>query len=212
EAPAYFIAKYPVTNAQFQAFVDAPDGYHNAAWWSAIEKHMGASRPAAWREPNAPRERVSWFEAIAFARWANETVVKPHSDWIIGLPSDAEWRQAYTLDGDDYPWEGEPDPIKHANVGGSVGRTSVVGLFPGGASVSNALDMAGNVRAGRWDLHANLGNTSISDDTGFDHARVLRGGSWGGLSYFLRASYRGRNQPVFRGDLVGFRVLCRPHR
>src|SRR5512145_2301242 len=44
--PAFAIAKYPVTNAQFQVFVDTHDGYANAAWWDY-------SRTAAdWREEN----------------------------------------------------------------------------------------------------------------------------------------------------------------
>jgi very-short-patch-repair endonuclease len=72
---AFRMAKYPVTNAQFQVFVDAPDGYADPVWWNFSE----AAR--AWREKNTapveshfsddklPREMVSWYEAMAFCRW-----------------------------------------------------------------------------------------------------------------------------------------------
>ena len=36
------IAKYPVTNLQFQAFIDAEDGYRNQEWWKGIEAERSA--------------------------------------------------------------------------------------------------------------------------------------------------------------------------
>jgi len=30
----YWISRYPITNAQFQGFVDARDGYGNKDWWT----------------------------------------------------------------------------------------------------------------------------------------------------------------------------------
>ena len=38
--------------------------------------------------------------------------------------------------------------------------------------------------------------------------RVLRGGSWSDLPYFLRASYRGRGEPDLRHSDGGFRIAC----
>ena len=32
------IAKYPITNVQFEAFINAKDGYRNAKWWEGIKK------------------------------------------------------------------------------------------------------------------------------------------------------------------------------
>jgi Sulfatase-modifying factor enzyme 1 len=63
------IAKYPVTNLQFQAFVNAEDGYGNAEWWKGIKQIEGPAE-ATWKEANSPREKVSWFEAVAFSRVA----------------------------------------------------------------------------------------------------------------------------------------------
>jgi hypothetical protein len=34
DSPAFFIAKYPITNAQFQEFIDARDGYSRTHWWN----------------------------------------------------------------------------------------------------------------------------------------------------------------------------------
>jgi formylglycine-generating enzyme required for sulfatase activity len=36
--------------------------------------------------------------------------------------------------------------------------------------------------------------------------RVLRGGSWSGIPDLLRSAYRGRNQPDYSGNGIGFRV------
>jgi formylglycine-generating enzyme required for sulfatase activity len=37
EVEPFAIAKYPITNAQFQVFVDAPDGYRDPKWWGYSE-------------------------------------------------------------------------------------------------------------------------------------------------------------------------------
>ena len=63
--PAFDIARYPVTHRQFQAFIDA-GGYADARWWNGLADRFDAPRAAEWREPNAPRETVSWYEAVAF--------------------------------------------------------------------------------------------------------------------------------------------------
>ena len=32
----FYIAKYRVTYAQYQAFVEAEDGFHNLTWWQGM--------------------------------------------------------------------------------------------------------------------------------------------------------------------------------
>ena len=67
EVKPFRMAKYPVTNSQFQVFID-DGGYGNNAWWKGIEKIAAAAEPR-WKDANAPRETVSWYEAVAFCRW-----------------------------------------------------------------------------------------------------------------------------------------------
>jgi hypothetical protein len=68
--PPYAIARYPVTNRQWQAFVD-DGGYTDERWWAGLAGHSGPGEPS-WTEPTAPRETVSWFEATAYCRWLGE--------------------------------------------------------------------------------------------------------------------------------------------
>ena len=42
-------------------------------------------------------------------------------------------------------------------------------------------------------------------------ARVLRGGSWSIPAQFLRSACRGRDDPGFRSDALGFRLLSSAH-
>lgn len=135
------IAKYPVTNAQFEAFLKAGDGYQNKKSWKDLEQSQDAAQPS-WQEANSPRETVSWYEAIAFCRWLSDKM-----GTSIRLPTEWEWQQAAT-GGDPerkYPWEGEWDSSRCNGEESRVNRTTAVGMYPQGATLLSVLDMAGNV-------------------------------------------------------------------
>jgi len=99
----YWIGRYPVTNAQYQAFVD-DGGYRNEAFWSEAKaqgywKDGKTKDWSGWRDapydwgtpytlPNHPRVGITWYEALAFTRWLRE-------QWPgTRLPSEAEWEKA----------------------------------------------------------------------------------------------------------------------
>ncbi len=81
--PAFEIARYPVTWLQYQAFVEAADGYKNAEWWdfskfAAIWRRENPQpKDAHWSIPNHPRESVTWYEAMAFCRWLEAKLAPP---------------------------------------------------------------------------------------------------------------------------------------
>ena len=58
DVKAFRIAKYPVTNVQFQAFIDAEDGYQNAEWWKDIETERKAIRAPLERSQFSSGNRV----------------------------------------------------------------------------------------------------------------------------------------------------------
>jgi len=101
ELRPFRIATFLVTNVQFDAFLNAEDGYRNKEWWKDIEQSMEADKPS-WLEANAPRETVSWYEAVAFCRW-----LSARTGTNIRLPTEWEWQQAATGGdaGREYPWE-----------------------------------------------------------------------------------------------------------
>jgi hypothetical protein len=201
EVKPFHMAKYPVTNRQFQRFID-DGGYDNDLWWEGIAKLL--PMPSSWQEANCPRETVSWFEAVAFCRWLSS-----RTDTTIRLPTEWEWQQAAT-GGDptrEYPWPGDRDVARCNSSESRLNRTTAVGLYPGGATQQGLLDMAGNVW--EWCL-----NTYEQPETSkavhieeSNVQRVIRGGSWNDLPGLLRSSSRDGNYADDRdNDYVGFRL------
>jgi formylglycine-generating enzyme required for sulfatase activity len=192
----FAIAQYPVTNAQYQAFVDAPDGYAGSRWWDY-------SRPAsdmAFGGADSPRTHVTWYEAVAFCGW-----LSARTGETIRLPAEAEWqRAAQGDDGREFPWGDEwDDGCCHHNLhADKMGAVSVMTFAGHGDSPFGVVDMAGNV----WEWCATSWETGAAD-LSTDDVRVLRGGSWfDGVMSCFRTTYRGSWNPELTSDLRGFRI------
>lgn len=197
------IAQYPVTNAQFEAFLKAEDGYQNDKLWQDIEPNLLADR-SSWSEPNAPRETVSWYDAVAFCRW-----LSAKTGTSICLPTEWEWQHAAT-GGDlrhEYPWERRWN-ASHCNSRESgLGRTTHVGIFPQGTTQHGVLDMAGNVWEWCLNTYENPDQPEAVDINTTGGKRVIRGGSWYDGAGDLRASHRSRTDADSRYSTVGFRLV-----
>ena len=73
----FWIARYPVTYAQYHAFLEAKDGFANPEWWRGLAApEEDRKRPGEQRFPywNHPAEHVSWYDAVAFCRWLTAKV------------------------------------------------------------------------------------------------------------------------------------------
>jgi formylglycine-generating enzyme required for sulfatase activity len=208
----YRIARYPVTNAQYQTFIEADD-YGHAAWWQP-----GTSKeayPWRWDQPNRPRVAIDWIEATAFCRWLTARCHKARlvgADEVIRLPTEQEWeRAARGTDGREYPW-GAEYRVGYANLdettvdrdGLFLRETSAVGLYSRGASPDGLLDCAGNV----WEWCLNRYTDPDDPSTTGEGDRSLRGGSWDDDPASARAANRGGYSPGFRVTAVGFRLVC----
>ncbi len=202
--PDFAIAKYPVTNKQYQAFIAAKDGYNNAKWWDYSEFAQ------AWRDEHKtpadttfagddlPRTDVCWYDAMAFCHWlAQRTQQK------ITLPTDQQWQRAAIGDtGWQYPWGNEPPDKDRCNFAQNVGQTTPVTQYPKGTSPYGVMDMSGNVW--EWCL-TEWGTDSINTNTNLP--RVVRGGSWWyDYSVVLRAAYRSWYYPGRFSFSQGFRL------
>ena len=220
----FWMARYPVTYCQFQVFVDASDGLGNPHWQTGLAR-MGSDylREQYFEFWNHPRDSVTWSQAIAFCRWLTakakaEPSLLPSAarsgGWRISLPTEWQWEKAARgYDGRNYPW-GEKYIPGCANVDETEKKdgphylqsTSVVGLYPQGASPYGLLDMSGNVWEWCLNEYDKPGRIQVAGDEG----RVLRGSSWLDSAASASASSRGWNSPRFRPDLRGFRVVAVP--
>lgn len=214
DLPAFWIDRFPVTQGQYQAFIDA-GGYRNPQVWSPegwrwLQEHP-VSQPLYWRPDAAdhPVCGVSWYEADAYARFMGKC-----------LPTEAEWEKAaswnpVTNKRQRYPW-GQSDPSSyHCNHSHSIGQTTPVEAYPRGQSAYGCYDLLGNV----WEWTATWfqpypGFRSYPypgySRAYFDHRhRVLKGGSWATDSPVLRSAFRNWYHPGTRQHFAGFRCVRR---
>lgn len=213
---AYYVDRYPVTNREYRAFIDA-GGYHTRSYWTPTGwefiQARRIERPLYWNDPHwngedQPVTGLNWWEAKAYARFAGKQ-----------LPSEAQWEcAARGHDGRRFPWgDAEPTPA-HATYAVDCDpaelqrRATPVSACPAGASPWGCMDMAGNV--GEWCLD------NASQDYGWDLTctdplfwigeeadHIVRGGSGLHNEDYLRCSSRDYYPPTLRDNLVGFRCV-----
>jgi formylglycine-generating enzyme required for sulfatase activity len=185
QMPRFFIDRYPVSNAQFKAFIDATR-YHPADDANFLKHWKNGSYPEGWG--NKPVTWVSLEDARAYAVWAGKR-----------LPREWEWQYAATgKDGRAYPWGNEwrADAVPQQATGRTVAVPDDVDAHPQGASPFGVQDLVGNV----WQW---------TDEYSDEHTRyaILRGGSsyrpQGSIWYFPQA---------YRNDQHGKLLLMAPGR
>ncbi len=220
----YKIARYSVTNAEYDRFIKS-SGYNlDADWWTASARRYIQNRysPDFWNDQRycgatQPVIGVMWHEAIAYCNWLSQ---QGHAQgWLPGtdeirLPTSLEWeRAARHTDQRRYPW-GEVDPTaEHANhqVTGIV-RTTPVGCFPRGKSECGAQDLAGNTFEWLATLSQKAAQTTpVRDCKRLDRVLVTAS-NWDdnqtiNLSCGARLSY----VPNVWSNFSGFRVVWFPH-
>ncbi len=197
--PDFYLARTPLTNAQYAAFVEA-----TGSW---VPSHWGQGKPPEG-EQDYPVVNISWASAMEYCRWLSSVTGQSYS-----LPSEAEWEKgARGVDGRICPWGDEWDS-QCCGTRGLAPAPTPVGLFPRGASPYGLLDMVGNV----WQWTRSLYRPYPYDpadgreDLKAAGERVMRGGpcqaekSAGGLKY-VRCARRGRSQPGQSHYNRGFRV------
>ncbi len=201
----FFMAKYPVTQAQWKAVAAFPK----------INIDLNPE-PSYFKGANRPVENVSWDEAVEFcARLAKKT------GKTYRLPSEAEWEYACRA-GTTTPFHfGETITTDLANYNGSVTyasepkgiyrqKTTDVGSFP--PNGFGLYDMHGNVWewcADTW--HENYQGApaggSVWESGGNQDSRVLRGGSWDLSAVYCRSAPRFGSSAGYRHGYLGFRVV-----
>jgi formylglycine-generating enzyme required for sulfatase activity len=193
--PSFFIGKYPLTQAQYQAI-------------------MG-NNPAHFKGNNRPVESVSWNKAVNFCQKLSQKTGKNYK-----LPSEAQWEYACRAGTTTPFYFGEsitPDLVNYngnyayaaAPEGQYRGQTTDVGTFPPNAF--GLYDMHGNVW--EWcedDWQENYVNAPISGSAliSLSKHKLLRGGSWFNDPENCRSAYRSDSDLDDYNLNIGCRVVC----
>lgn len=226
DLPGYWLDTTPVSNADYQRFID-DGGYRQPRWWSEQgwqhRQQAELEAPLFWRReaggwlrrrfgrgepvpPDQPVVHVCWYEAEAYARWAGRR-----------LPTEAEWEKAARHDSVNAltrrnPW-GDADPgPEHANLGQRHLEPAPTGSYPAGAAPCGARQLLGDVwewTSTDFDGYPGFAAfpyreySEVFFDSGY---KVLRGGSFGTDPVACRSTFRNWDFPIRRQIFSGFRT------
>jgi iron(II)-dependent oxidoreductase len=227
----YRIAATPVTNAEFQRFVEA-GGYQQRELWSDAgwqwRLEAQAEHPVCWQreddhwlwrrfdmlgplEPFQPVIHVNWYEANAYCAWAGRR-----------LPSEAEWELAASAEraaggrgiSDHkrrYPWGDESPSPARANLDSAAMGCLDVRTLPAGDSPFGCRQMIGNIwewTADTFDAYPGfeLDPYDTYSAPSFGQQKVLRGGCWATRARLIRNTFRNFYTPDRNNIFAGFRT------
>lgn len=206
------ISKYPITIAQFMAFVEAGAYENREYWqWSKVSEEwfekVGSKKidpEKGFPKPNvisAPIVDISWIEAVGFCLWLGKL-----TNTKIRLPYESEWEYAAKLHHRTYSYSDEFDAEKYVSRRLSLGAAAPVGVHL--CEYENyPSDLTGNI----WEwtqtlipidqehlkdyvrLQAKRDVKFSSNELNKDSRMVAKGGSFLNGAFQDRNSYRGRD-------------------
>jgi formylglycine-generating enzyme required for sulfatase activity len=197
----YWIARFLVTNEQFDVYVKDKGIKHPMNSWDDKKDH--------------PVRYISWIAAMAYCQWLNILYkAELPAGTALRLPTEAEWEKAARgTKGHEFPWGDEFDKDRCNSSESDIRDTTPVGLYsPQGDSPYGCADMTGNV----WEwTHSLRGDYPYRMDDGREDNvakgfRTLRGGSFIDHVRELRTACRGDHIFLNLINNRGFRVVIAP--
>lgn len=201
----YRLASRPVSNAEFQAFIEDGGYRHPEFWlsegWATVQEKRW-ERPIYWSrecsrefsllgeiglDPERPVCHVSYFEADAYARWAGAR-----------LPREEEWEHAATTE----PVSGNLLDFRYFHPASGVNGNGMSQLF---GDTWEWTQSAYCAYPGFKPLAGSLGEYNGKFMCG---QLVLRGGSCVTPADHIRASYRNFFYPDARWQFSGIRLAA----
>lgn len=217
ELSPFYIAEYPVTQALWKAVMEADNN------------------PSRFIGDNRPVEQVSWLDIVegnqdgngtpAFLQKLNNaTKFTRPAGYAYRLPTEAEWEYAARggIEGGTYPWGG---PYVISDTGCFMANFKPQrGDYAADAALYtveaksyepndfNLYNMAGNVSEwtnssydpGAYDYVSTMNPNA---GAGQNRRKVIRGGSWKDVAYFLQVSTRDYEYQDSARSYIGFRTV-----
>ena len=192
----FVLAKFPVTNRDYAAFLDATAA-QSPRFWS----------DARFNAPLQPVVGVSWIDAVAYCEWLTQRTGRR-----CRLPTEAEreWASLGGLGPVRYPWgDGEP-ALEGAWAAGSAGQDRPVPVSdaaPNGYGLCHMVDNVHEWCSDWWDPdYYAVSPTQNPKGPATGSRRASRGGAWRHHLKFCRCASRSSLDPGFRYNDYGFRV------
>jgi len=216
----FYIAKYQITCAQYETFIKAADGFDNPEWWRWMPKEHQRQplKEQNYLYKNNPRDSLSWYQSVAFARWLNKRLrgrnlikpKRPGTTWVIGqnaqvrLPTEWEWQWAAynSVQLRRYPWGDWQEGYANTYEAG-LNRAVAVGMYPHGAAACGALDLSGNLF--EWCANDYFSPTTI--EVGNNELKTLIGGCFRHNHYSAGTTSRGNVNQITDIYCHGLRLV-----
>jgi formylglycine-generating enzyme required for sulfatase activity len=219
---AFGMGKYPVTRAEFAAFV-RETGYSTNGGCALFANRYEHRADAGWKSPGFsqtdrdPVVCVNWSDAEAYATWLNERLygqAPSTNSSAYRLPSEAEWEYAARAGTQTLRWWGDSIGSGNAVCDGCGTRwdrkqTAPIESFrPNPFGLSG---MLGNVWQWTQDCsHFNYEGAPIDGSAWTSGrwcgVRIVRGGSFASRPWLVRPAKRNDPDASGRGNDIGFRV------
>jgi formylglycine-generating enzyme required for sulfatase activity len=209
----FWISKHVVTANEYLCFVKG-GGYKNEEFWLGNTRvDWGRSGQYIWIEekfeayatthPDFPMSQVTWYEAMAYARWFSYQTFHEFT-----LPDKWQWEKAARgNEGLLYPWGRWKEGIANTKELGQNRVLRCGELGDEGNSPYGCQDMAGNV----WEWTRSSAVTRGDETDQYHIPRVIKGGSYRQRRGQACAYFEMHQFPVPQStdvqDAVGFRLI-----
>jgi formylglycine-generating enzyme required for sulfatase activity len=196
----YWVARYPVTNEQYNLFVEVSGKEHPIFGWEYKKDH--------------PVVYITRDDAMKYIKWINNLLKKElPSGLVLRLPTEKEWEKASRwVDGREYPWGTKFDKNKCNSSESRKNDTTPVQLYsPHGDSPYGCSDMVGNIWEWTCSEYKKYSHSiDIFEDKKILNLSAVRGGSFMNTTNFLRCAARDAIDTKLSNDIIGFRMCLAP--